>query len=119
MVLDKDGSRIAVGVTGGRRITNAATQIISNMIDFEMAPQLAIDVPRVDCSTPWTSVPIELDEAIRLGLENRGHRLKVMGPEYAITGSANFGSPVAILKPSSGDITAGVDTFHAAYAAGY
>ena len=36
-----------------------------------------------------------------------------------ITGFANFGSPVAIVKPPTGDLTAGVDTFHAAYAEGY
>ena len=42
-----------------------------------------------------------------------------MGPEYAVTGFANFGSPVAIVKPPSGELTAGVDTFHAAYAEGY
>ncbi len=119
MVLGNDGTRIPIGVTGGRRITNAVSQIISNMVDHGMGPQAALDAPRVDCSTPKTSVPVALDEAVRTALEARGHQLTVMGPEYAITGFANFGSPVAIVKPATGDLTAGVDTFHAAYAEGY
>ncbi len=119
MVLGKDGTRIPIGVTGGRRITNAVCQIISNLVDYGMGPQVAINAPRVDCSTPRTSVPVELDEKVRQGLEERGHELTVMGPEYAVTGFANFGSPVAIVKPPSGELTAGVDTFHAAYAEGY
>ncbi len=119
LVLSRDGSCIAVGVTGGRRITNAVSQLVSNMVDFGMGPQQAIDAPRVDCSTPRTSVPVQLDADVRQGLQELGHQLTVMGPEYAITGFANFGSPVAIMRPPTGDITAGVDTFHAAYAEGY
>ncbi len=119
MVLGKDGTRIPIGVTGGRRITNAVSQIISNLVDHGMGPQAAIDAPRVDCSTPKTSVPVELDESVRRALEEGGHRLTVMGLEYAITGFANFGSPVAIVRPPTGELTAGVDTFHAAYAEGY
>ena len=119
LVLGRDGTCIAVGVTGGRRITNAVSQLVSNMVDFGMGPQQAIDAPRVDCSTPRTSVPVELDVDVRSRLEERGHQLTVMGPEYAITGFANFGSPVAVVRPSTGDITAGVDTFHAAHAEGY
>ena len=119
LVLSGDGTCIAVGVTGGRRITNAVSQLVSNMVDFGMGPQQAIDAPRVDCSTPRTSVPVQLDADVRQGLQAIGHHLTVMGPEYAVTGFASFGSPVAILKPATGDITAGVDTFHSAYAEGY
>ena len=118
LVLNSSGVLMSVGVTGGRRITNAVTQIISNVIDFGMGPQTAIDCPRVDCSSPFTSVSPELDENVRSQLEQRGHKLRVMGPEYPVTGFANFGSPVAIVRSNTGQLSGGADTFHSAYAEG-
>ena len=118
LVLNSRGVVMSVGVTGGRRITNAISQIISNVVDFEMGPQMAIDSPRVDCSTPYTSVSPELDAIVRDELEQRGHNLRVMGPEYPATGFANFGSPIAIVRSSTGQLHGGADTFHSAHAEG-
>ena len=118
LVLNSSGVLMSVGVTGGRRITNAVTQIISNVIDFGMGPQTAIDCPRVDCSSPFTSVSPELDENVRSQLEQRGHKLRVMGSAYPVTGFANFGSPVAIVRSNTGQLSGGADTFHSAYAEG-
>ena len=56
LVLGPDGVRMAVGASGGRRITNCVTQLISKVVDFGMGPQEAIDSLRVDCSLPVTSV---------------------------------------------------------------
>ena len=83
-----------------------------------MGPQPANDSPRVDCSSPFTSVSPELDENVRRELEKRGHKLRVMGPEYPVTGFANFGSPIAIVKSGSGQLYGGADTFHSAHAEG-
>ncbi len=113
LVLDRDGARIAVGASGGRRITNCVTQLIIKMVDFGMGPQEAIDSSRVDSSNPWTSVDEGLDEATRSALEARGHRLLVLREEFA----RGFASPVAIVHEGD-EFRAGVDTFHSAYAAG-
>ena len=117
LVLDEGGVRLAVGASGGRRITNCVTQLIAKMIDFGMGPQEAIDSPRVDCSTPWTSIDPRLDSDVRRALEARGHRLKVVGEDFVQTGFASFASPVAIVREGAG-FRGGVDTFHSAYAAG-
>jgi gamma-glutamyltranspeptidase/glutathione hydrolase len=118
LVLDGSGVRIAVGASGGRRITNCVTQLIVKMLDFGMGPQAAIDSPRVDCSMPFTSVDPRLSKQVRTGLEARGHRLRVIGEGFVQTGFASFASPVAIVRNAPGDLRAGVDTFHSAYAAG-
>ena len=118
LVLDGNGVRIAVGASGGRRITNCVTQLVVKMLDFEMGPQAAIDSPRVDCSTPHTSVDPRLDEQVRRALEANGHKLTVIDQEFVQTGFASFASPVAIVRGDQDQLRAGVDTFHSAYAAG-
>ena len=117
LVLDPDGVRMAIGASGGRRITNCVTQLIVKVLDYGIGPQDAIDSPRVDCSTPATSVDPRLDGAIRADLEGRGHELLVMGEGFVQTGFASFASPVAIVRGDR-ELRAGVDTFHSAHAAG-
>ena len=116
LVLDGNTVRMAVGASGGRRITNCVTQIIVKVLDFDLGPQAAIDSPRVDCSMPFTSVDPRLDPEVMAGLESRGHRLLAMGEGIIETGFASFASPVAIVKKGERDFRAGVDTFHSAYA---
>ena len=117
LVLDRDGVMLAVGASGGRRITNCVTQLIIKMIDFGMGPQQAIDSPRVDCSMPFTSIEPRLDGSVSVELAARGHTLATSDDRGAQAGFATFASPVAILRDSDG-LRAGVDTFHSAYAAG-
>ena len=118
LVIGRDGVRLAVGASGGRRITNCVTQLIVKMLDHGMGPQAAIDSPRVDCSTLHTSVDPRLDADVMAGLEARGHRLAVIGEGFVQSGFASFASPVAIVRDGQNEFRAGVDTFHAAYAAG-
>ncbi len=117
LVLNEDGVRIAVGASGGRRITNCVTQQIVKILDFDLGPQSAIDSPRVDCSTPHTSIDPRLDPAVRADLEARGHRIKAIPESFIASGYTTFASPVAIVRDSGG-VRAGVDTFQAAYAEG-
>ncbi|MDA1188130.1 MAG: gamma-glutamyltransferase, partial [Chloroflexi bacterium] len=110
---------VAVGATGGRRITNCVSQLIINSIDYGMSPQEAIDTPRVDCSSPETSVDTRLPEKIKKALMGKGHVLRVMTDEYPPTGFWPFASPVIIHRDADGKLTGGAHTFHAAQAAGY
>lgn len=117
LVMDSDGVKLAVGASGGRRITNCVTQQIIKILDFGMGPQAAIDSPRLDCSMPFTSVDPRYDAALLSALEGRGHTPRVIGGGQVEAGFASFASPVAILRGDDG-LTAGVDSFHSAYAEG-
>ena len=117
LVLDGDGVRMAVGASGGRRITNCVTQQIVKVLDFGMGPQAAIDSPRVDCSAPYTCIDPRLDAYAQAGLEAKGHTLKPISEKFIQSGFTSFASPVAIVRAADG-VRAGVDTFQAAYAEG-
>ena len=118
LVLGPDGVRMAVGASGGRRITNCVTQLISKVVDYGMGPQEAIDSPRVDCSLPVTSVDPRMPADVVAELEKRGHRIHVIGDDHVQGGFASFASPVAIVRDEGMGFRAGVDTFHSAYAEG-
>ena len=117
LVMDGDGVRMAVGASGGRRITNCVTQQIVKVLDFGMGPQAAIDSPRVDCSAPYTCIDPRLDAQVQAGLEAKGHALKPISEKFIQSGFTSFASPVAIVRAADG-VRAGVDTFQAAYAEG-
>ena len=117
LVIGNQGVEIAVGASGGRRITNCVSSLLVNMIDFEMGPQQAIDVPRVDCSSETIDVDTNLNNDVIAELKTKGHNVRVLGQEYSQTGLAKFASPVAIRK-NKNLFTGGVDTFHSAHAAG-
>ena len=118
LVMDSDGVKLAVGASGGRRITNCVTQLITKVVNYGMGPQDAIDSPRVDCSLPVTSVDPRLSAEIVAELESRGHRIYTIGDGHVEGGFASFASPVAIVRDPASGFRAGVDTFHSAYAAG-
>ena len=118
LVLDGDGVRLAVGASGGRRITNCVTQLIIKTLDFGMGPQAAIDSPRVDCSMPATYIDPRLDETVRAELVSKGHKLHVVDDGGLDSGFPTFASPVAILRDGKEGLKAGVDVFHSAYAEG-
>ena len=118
LVIGADGVRMAVGASGGRRITNCVTQLISKAVDYGIGPQAAIDSPRVDCSLPVTSVDPRLPADVIAELESRGHRIYAIGDGHVQTGFASFASPVAITRETPTDFRAGVDTFHSAHAEG-
>ena len=115
--MDGDGVRMAVGASGGRRITNCVTQQIVKVIDYDMGPQEAIDSPRVDCSTPYTSIDPRLDAEVVAELKARGHDIRSIPESFISSGFTTFASPVAIVRGADG-VRGGVDTFQAAYAEG-
>ena len=118
LVMGPDGVLMAVGASGGRRITNCVTQLVSKVVDFGMGPQEAIDSPRMDCSLPVTSVDPRMSADVVAELEQRGHHIHVVGDNHIQGGFASFASPVAIVRDEEMGFRAGVDTFHSAYAEG-
>ena len=119
LVIGPDGVRMAVGASGGRRITNCVTQLISKVVDFGMGPQEAIDSPRVDCSLAVTSV----DPRTGPGRGRRARRAR--SPDLRDRRRPRAGWVCRVREPrlpsysdADSGFRAGVDTFHSAYAEG-
>jgi len=117
LVLDERGARLAVGASGGRRITNCVTNLVLKMLDFGLGPQQAIDAPRLDCSTPLTAVDGRVPEAVIEELHDRRHHVAAIDPRYTTEGMSPFASPVAIARDGA-TLRGGADTFHSAHAGG-
>jgi len=116
---DTARTRLAVGASGGRRITNCVTSIVAAIVDRQLSPQAAIDAPRVDCSTPLTAVDVRLGDEVIEELRERSHQLASIDRRYAEFGLGPFASPVAVARPAAaGPLRGGADTFHSATAAG-
>ena len=109
-----DGRTLAVGASGGRRITNCLTQLIAHVFDFGMGAQDAVAAPRLDASTPWVTVDPRFGDETIGNLRSRGWDVRV--PIYP--GRTAFASPAIILRDADGGLGAGVDVFHTASAQG-
>ncbi|HEX8891008.1 MAG TPA: gamma-glutamyltransferase [Pyrinomonadaceae bacterium] len=84
-VLRKDGSLwFTVGSPGGPRIITAVLQVISNVIDYDMNIQEAVDAPRIHQQWMPDEVrfePYGLSADTVNALNARGHKLELR-PEY-------------------------------------
>jgi gamma-glutamyltranspeptidase/glutathione hydrolase len=84
-VMRKDGTLwFAVGSPGGPTIINTVMQVITNVIDFDMNIQQAVDAPRVHHQWLPDEVvyePFGLSADTARALERRGHKL-VDKPRY-------------------------------------
>ena len=117
LVLDERGARLAVGASGGRRITNCVTNLVVKMLDFGLGPQQAIDAPRLDCSTPLTAIDGRVAAEVIDELRDRRHHAAAIDPRYTTEGMSPFASPVAIARDGA-TLRGGADTFHSAHAGG-
>ena len=114
----KDGKPLmTVGAPGGRKIINAVTQVVMNVVDFGMGMQDAIAAPRVDASGPDTLYNEAIDSDTVEALKARGHRMKVGPEDYA---NHSFARPVGVMvDEESGVLRGGVDVLRRAEARGY
>jgi gamma-glutamyltranspeptidase/glutathione hydrolase len=117
IVIGDSGVEIAVGASGGRRITNCVSSLLIKMIDFNMGPQDAIDAPRIDCSSEFNDITDLIPMQVINELKEKGHQIKVLENSYLKSGAKMFASPVAVTK-ANGLMKGGVDSFHSAYAKG-
>lgn len=105
---------LALGASGGRRITNCVAQLIMHVIDHGMGAQAAIDAPRVDASTPWITIDASFGAPVLGELRRRGwDAVAARDP-----GRSELASPVLIMRNAEGPWRGGVDVFHSAEAAG-
>jgi gamma-glutamyltranspeptidase/glutathione hydrolase len=68
----KDGTRLAVGASGGRRIMPAVMQLLSFVMDYGMDLDTAIHQPRIDASEGDIVIgDVRLPEEVRAALRSR------------------------------------------------
>jgi gamma-glutamyltranspeptidase/glutathione hydrolase len=78
LVLDGDRVKLAVGAAGGPTIITATTQVLLNVLDWQLDPQAAVAAPRIHHQ--WVPEPLMIESEIvadvRENLERRGHKLR-------------------------------------------
>jgi gamma-glutamyltranspeptidase/glutathione hydrolase len=106
---------LALGAPGGRKIISAIPQVLSNLADLGLAPQAAIEAPRLHSEGPVVEVDDRVGDKALDGLRRRGHEVAAKTETYT---SLNFARPIAIRVTRKG-LEAGLDHLGAAAAAGH
>ncbi|MBQ3292491.1 MAG: gamma-glutamyltransferase family protein [Mogibacterium sp.] len=104
--LMKDGRPVGpFGVMGGYMQPQGHVQVVSNLIDFDLDPQQALDAPRWQWMRDG-SVTVEdsFDKDIVQALKERGHDIKVD------TDKASFGRGQIIIRLDNGTLVGGTES---------
>jgi gamma-glutamyltranspeptidase / glutathione hydrolase len=104
--MEKDDTRIAFGIMGGWNQAQAHAQFVSNVVDFGMNIQGALDVPRFSKDTfDGCDVNLErrIPEAIRQALTSRGHQI-IMRGDFS---STRMGAGQAVIRDFKTGMNAG------------
>lgn len=118
---------MAFGTPGGDIQCQAMVQVFSNMIDFGMDPQEAVEAPRIATESfpssfwphtykpGWLNIEEHIPTSVRAELAIRGHDIHVW-PSF----TQAAGSPcVIVLDPVTGTLKAGADPRRENYAMGW
>jgi gamma-glutamyltranspeptidase/glutathione hydrolase len=113
-VLRKDGSLwFAVGSPGGPTIINTVLQVITDIVDYDMNIQQAIDAPRIHhqwLPDELAYEPYGLSADTKRALESRGHKLvtrpRYMGDAEGIMIEDKTGVRLGASDPRGGDSAA-------------
>ena len=83
----REGGRVTMpyGVMGGQYQPNGHVRVLSNMVDFGMDPQAALDAPRSFPDAGKLNVERGYGDAVRADLAARGHDVAI--PEVPIGGA--------------------------------
>jgi gamma-glutamyltranspeptidase / glutathione hydrolase len=100
--MTKGDERISFGIMGGFNQSQAHAQFVSNVVDFGMNIQAAMEAPRFTKLT-FSGCDLEMEsripQSVRDNLAKRGHEIKVLGSYASDTGGGqavlrNFSSKV-------------------------
>lgn len=107
---------LALGTPGGMGQTQFLAQILSNVIDFSMDIQQAIEAPRWQSKGAGTvEVETRFPDETRLHLQNAGFKLKVTEAwDFRMGGAEGI-----LIDRNSGVLQAGADPRRDGYAIGY
>ncbi len=106
MIFDGDRFRGVFGTQGGDAQAQIQLQLVSNLVDFNLEPQAAIEAPRW-ISTPDGGILLEsgFPEGTAQLLASRGHRITVIDPWNPSAGH----SQMILVDPESGVLMGGAD----------
>lgn len=116
IILNEDDTPfLAIGTPGGSRIPCLLTEVISNIIDYELPLQEAINYPRI-YDKPDTGLVFEdtVDNDLISPLISKGHALSIYDGE-----PKHFGSVQAVMYEDNGTILGGADERRDGKALGY
>lgn len=116
IILNEDGSPfLVIGTPGGSRIVSLLTQVISNVIDYDLSIEDAIKQPRI-YDKPDTGLVLEdtVDSSLIPKLSSMGHMVSVYEGE-----PKHFGSVQAVMYKKDGTMVGGADERRDGKALGY
>jgi gamma-glutamyltranspeptidase/glutathione hydrolase len=76
LVLDDDGLAVAAGSAGGTRLRPALVQVLSGILDEGLAPQQAIDRPRLHSAGEIVRIEPGFEEEALIALEEAGYDVR-------------------------------------------
>jgi gamma-glutamyltranspeptidase / glutathione hydrolase len=76
LVLDDDGLAVAAGSAGGTRLRPALVQVLSGILDEGLAPQEAVDRPRLHCAGEIVRIEPGFEEEALAALEEAGYDVR-------------------------------------------
>ena len=104
-MMEKEGVRIAFGIMGGWNQSQAHAQFVSNVVDFGMNIQAALEAPRFSKHS-FVCCDVEMEKRIpadvRAALESRGHKITVNGDF-----SSNMGGGQAVMRDDARGVNYG------------
>jgi gamma-glutamyltranspeptidase/glutathione hydrolase len=115
LALRADRPWLTVGAPGGRKIVTAVPQVLSNLIDFGLAPQAACEAPRLHAEDATVYVDDRVGRDVVAALRRLGHRVV---PQTESFSTFYFARPQVIEVRGDG-LVAGVDHLRPATAMGF
>ena len=98
---------LSYGVMGGFMQPQGHLQVITNMVDFEMDSQDALNALRFQVAGDGVWLEGDVDQDVVTGLHRRGHRVNVMhGPQRGGAGGMGGGQVIS-RDPDSGVLSGG------------
>jgi diguanylate cyclase (GGDEF)-like protein len=111
----RDGAPyLALGAPGGRKIVSAVPQVLSNLIDFGLGPQAAVEAPRLHTEGEAVYADDRLGPRTLGALRRLGHQVVAQTESYA---TFYFARP-QVIQVVDGGLVAGVDHLRPATAMG-
>ena len=116
VILNEDGTPfLVIGTPGGSRIVCILTQVISNVIDYNLPIQEAINYPRIyDKTDEGLVFENTVDTDLISPLVSKGHPVSVYKDE-----PKHFGSVQAVMYKDDGTMSGGADERRDGKALGY
>jgi gamma-glutamyltranspeptidase/glutathione hydrolase len=112
----RDGAPyLTLGAPGGRKIVTAVPQVLSNLLDFGLGPQAAIEAPRLHTEGDALYVDDRVGSRVLAALRRMGHRVVAQTESYS---TFFFARPQAI-QVTADHLVAGVDHLRPATAMGF